>query len=116
MADVQVTCITKPHPQSPHEHITELGNPRVGWKWPREQVIASINAKTNTFFVVDPITGKRAYIGVVNHPYFAVTGSGGTFTLRDVPPGTYTIEAWHEKSGTQTQTPPSSSPSTPAWT
>lgn len=25
MADVQVTCITKPHPQSPHEHITHLG-------------------------------------------------------------------------------------------
>jgi hypothetical protein len=29
MADVQVTCITKPHPQSPHEHITHLGNPEM---------------------------------------------------------------------------------------
>jgi hypothetical protein len=65
MADVQVTCITKPHPQSPHEHITELGNPKVGWKWSRDQVVASIDARTDTFFVVDPRTGKRAYIGVV---------------------------------------------------
>ena len=65
MADVQVTCITKPHPQSPHEHITELGNPRAGWKWSRDQVIASIDAKANTFFVVDPYTGKRSNVGVV---------------------------------------------------
>jgi hypothetical protein len=62
MADVQVTCITKPHPQSPHEHITHLGGPK--WKWTREQVIASIEAKTNTFFVLDPRTGKRADVGV----------------------------------------------------
>ena len=68
MADVPVTCITKPHPQSPHEHITHLGNPRStngGWMWTREQVIASIDAKTNTFFVTDPVSGKRADIGVV---------------------------------------------------
>ena len=65
MADVQVTCITKPHPQSPHEHITHVGNPSSGWNWPREQVVASIEAKTNTFFVRDPKSGKRADIGVV---------------------------------------------------
>jgi hypothetical protein len=65
MADVQVTCITKPHPQSPHEHIAELGNQKAGWKWSRDQVIASIDAKTNTFFVVDPYTGKRSNVGVV---------------------------------------------------
>jgi Protein of unknown function (DUF3892) len=65
MADIQVTCITKPHPQSPHEHITHLGNPSAGWKWTRDQVIASIEARINTFFVFDPRTGKRADIGVV---------------------------------------------------
>jgi Protein of unknown function (DUF3892) len=65
MADVQVTCITKPHPQSAHEHITDLGNPRGGWKWSREEVIASIDPKTNTFFVIDPHNGKRADVGVV---------------------------------------------------
>jgi hypothetical protein len=45
----------------------------------------------------------HAFVGVVNHPYFAVTSDGGTFTLRTVPPGTYTVEAVHEKLGTQTQ-------------
>jgi hypothetical protein len=65
MADVKVTCITKPHPQSAHEHITHLGNPAAGWKWTREQVIASIDAGTNTFFVIDPRTGKRSDVGVI---------------------------------------------------
>ena len=64
MADSQVTCITKPNPQSPHEHITHLGNPP-SWLWTREQVIQSIEAKTNTFFVLDPRTAKRSNVGVV---------------------------------------------------
>ena len=44
----------------------------------------------------------HAYIGVVDHPYYAVTGEDGTFTLQGLPPGTYTVEAWHEKLGTKT--------------
>jgi plastocyanin len=46
----------------------------------------------------------RAYVGVLDHPYFAVTGPDGTFSLAGLPPGTYTVEAWHETLGTQTQT------------
>lgn len=64
MADVRVTCIRKPHPMSPHEHITHLGNPP-NWEWTREQVIASIDAGTNTFYVLDPRTGKRSNVAVV---------------------------------------------------
>ena len=45
----------------------------------------------------------NAYAGVLNHPYFAVTANGGAFELKDLPAGTYTIEAWHEKLGTETQ-------------
>ena len=44
-----------------------------------------------------------AYAGVLDHPYFAVTSSGGKFELKNVPAGTYTVEAWHEKLGAQTQ-------------
>ena len=46
----------------------------------------------------------NAWIGVVNHPYFAVTGADGAFTLANLPPGSYTVEAWHEAAGTQSGT------------
>jgi plastocyanin len=42
-----------------------------------------------------------AWLGVVSHPYFAVTGADGSFSLKGVPPGTYTVEAWHERFGTK---------------
>ena len=44
----------------------------------------------------------NAYVGVMSHPYFAVTDKDGKFDLPNLPPGTYTIEAWHEKLGAQT--------------
>lgn len=43
-----------------------------------------------------------AFVGVVGHPYFAVTGPDGTFEIRDVPVGTHTIQAWHERLGVVT--------------
>ena len=64
MADCQITCIRTPQPFSPHEHITHVGNPVAGWVWTREAVIASIDAGTNTFYVIDPRNGKRANVGV----------------------------------------------------
>ncbi|HEX6938335.1 MAG TPA: carboxypeptidase regulatory-like domain-containing protein, partial [Longimicrobiales bacterium] len=44
----------------------------------------------------------QAYIGVLEHPYFATTGADGTFRLAQLPPGDYVVEAWHERYGTQT--------------
>jgi plastocyanin len=41
----------------------------------------------------------RSYLAVVAHPFFAVTGDDGTFSLKGVPPGTYTVEAVHERYG-----------------
>jgi plastocyanin len=46
----------------------------------------------------------KSYIFVFKHPYYAVTGKDGKFELKGLPPGTYTIEAWQEKYGTQDQT------------
>jgi plastocyanin len=42
-----------------------------------------------------------AHVGVMAHPFFAVTAADGTFSIDGVPPGTYTVEAWHEVFGTQ---------------
>jgi plastocyanin len=45
----------------------------------------------------------NAYVGVMDNPYFATTGDDGKFEIKTLPPGTYTIEAWHEKLGPMNQ-------------
>jgi hypothetical protein len=45
----------------------------------------------------------RAYLAVFDHPYFAVTGNGGTFTIDSVPPGKYKLNVWHERTGVSVQ-------------
>lgn len=45
----------------------------------------------------------QAYAGVVAHPFFGVSREDGSFAITGLPAGTYTIEAWHEQLGTQTQ-------------
>jgi plastocyanin len=54
-------------------------------------------------FKCDVHKWMNAYVGVLDHPFYAVTTGNGRFELKGLPPGTYTIEAWHEKLGTQTQ-------------
>ncbi len=44
------------------------------------------------------------YIHILANPYFAITGDDGSFTIKDLPAGTYTVGLWHEKLGTQDQT------------
>lgn len=45
----------------------------------------------------------KAYIGVLKHPFFAVSGEDGAYTIKGVPPGTYTVAAWHEGGATGTE-------------
>lgn len=45
----------------------------------------------------------RAYISAFKHPYFAVTNQSGAFSIKNLPPGTYTVSAWQEKLGTISQ-------------
>jgi plastocyanin len=54
-------------------------------------------------FKCDVHPWMSAHMGVVDNPYYAVSGDDGTFTIDKLPPGTYTLEAWHEKLGTATQ-------------
>jgi plastocyanin len=46
----------------------------------------------------------KSYAGVRPDPFYAVSGPDGSFSITGLPPGTYTIDAWHEKFGTQTAT------------
>jgi hypothetical protein len=90
-----------------HSHPTVDGN--------KEFNLAMVNAGsevTRTFAkpeIMIPIKcdvhpWMVSYIGVVEHPFFAVSDAAGHFSIPNLPPGTYTIETWHEKFGARTQT------------
>ncbi len=54
-------------------------------------------------FKCDVHAWMTAYLGVLDHPYFGTTAPDGRVVLSNLPPGTYTIEAWHEELGAKTQ-------------
>lgn len=51
--------------------------------------------------VCDAHEWMNGWIAVLDHPYFAVTGEDGSYAIPDIPPGAYTLTAWHEKLGPQ---------------
>jgi hypothetical protein len=54
-------------------------------------------------FICNVHPWMKAYIGVVDHPFFAVSDDAGKFEINGLPAGTYVLEAWHEKLGTSQQ-------------
>jgi plastocyanin len=52
-------------------------------------------------FKCDVHKWMASYLGVVDHPFFATTDADGRYSIPDLPPGDYVVEAWHEKYGTQ---------------
>ena len=85
-------------------HSLSKDNPQFNVAQPKKgMVLTKKFEKPESFKVKCEVhTWMNAWIGVFNHPFFAVTGSDGTFSLKKLPAGDYTIEAWHEKYGTQT--------------
>ena len=61
MAVVLLSCVVKPHPNSPHEDITDVGTASA--LWTRKQVIGWIEAGTDTFYIM--VGGRRSEVGVV---------------------------------------------------
>ncbi len=76
-----------------------LGMPIQGMKLTKSfsapEVMVKIKCEVHSWMV--------AYAGVLDHPFYSVSGADGEFQIKDLPPGTYVIEAWHEKYGAQTQ-------------
>lgn len=76
-----------------------LGMPIQGMKLKRTFDKPEVMVK----FKCDVHPWMNAYIGVVPHPFFAVTGEDGSFKIENLPAGKYTLEAWQEKYGAKTQ-------------
>jgi plastocyanin len=64
------------------------GAPPMTHDFTRAEVLVSVKCNQHPWM--------KSYVGVLKHPYFAVSGADGSFTIKDVPPGTYTVVAWHE--------------------
>jgi plastocyanin len=62
--------------------------------FPREEIWFPVTCSVHPWM--------RAYLSVVSHPFFAVTGEDGTFSIKGVPPGSYTLEVIQEKFGRKT--------------
>ena len=102
----QTLQITNSDPTLHNIHATpsanaefNMGQPIQGMQFER----TFENAEVMVPFRCDVHGWMNAYIGVLDHPYFAVTGEDGMFDVSTLPPGDYVIEAWHEQLGTQTQ-------------
>lgn len=64
---------------------------------------AFANEETMIAVKCDVHPWMQGFIGVVSHPYFAVSGEDGSFTISNLPAGSYTVGAWHETLGEQEQ-------------
>jgi plastocyanin len=98
--------ITNSDPTQHNIHFTPAKNP----DWNQSQPNGA-PAMTHSFKVSEILVPvkcnqhpwMKAYVGVMKHPFFAVSGEDGSFTIKGVPPGTYTVVAWREGGATGTE-------------
>jgi hypothetical protein len=90
------------HNIHPHPKINEqfnLAQPSINMEttksFPKPEVMIPVKCDVHRWM--------ESYIAVLTHPFYSVSGKEGTFKIDKLPAGTYTIEAWHEKFGSQTQ-------------
>lgn len=85
------------HAQTQNSAGFNLGMPLQGMKstkkFPKAELMAHLKCDVHPWM--------SAYIGVMDHPFFAVTGENGAFELKGLPAGKYTLSVWQEKLGSQ---------------
>ena len=74
----------------------QVDGPAIDQSFPRPELAIPIACNVHPWM--------RAFAFVFDNPYYAITSKTGAFELKNLPPGTYTIEAWQERYGTQDQT------------
>jgi hypothetical protein len=87
------------HPQAQinreWNHSQGAGDPPISRRFLKPEIMIPVKCNIHSWM--------HAWIGALDHPYFAVSGKDGSFEIRNVPPGDYVIEAWQEKLGVQDQ-------------
>jgi len=68
-----------------------VGAPPITHRFDRPEIMVRVKDNQHPW--------QKAYVGVLNHPFFAVTGIEGKFEIRGVPPGKYTLATWFERDG-----------------
>lgn len=76
-------------------HSQGAGDPPLARKFLKPEIMVPVKCNIHSWM--------HAFIGVLDYPYFAVSGDDGNFEIKNLPPGTYTIAVWQEKLGTQEQ-------------
>jgi plastocyanin len=95
----QPITITNSDPTTHNIHFTPKNNP--DWNQSQPNGAAPLTHKLAVAEVLVPVKCNqhpwmKSYVGVTKHPFFAVSGEDGSFTIKGVPPGKYTVVAWHE--------------------
>jgi len=94
--------VTNSDPTQHNIHPNPKSNP--GWNQTQPNGAAAIEKTFARHEVLIPVKcdqhpWMKSYVAVVKHPFFAVTADDGTFVIKGLPPGKYTVAAWHEKGG-----------------
>jgi|GEM_PF-66273 len=102
----QTIVISNNDPTVHNVHFTPKLNPE--WNMSQTKGAQNLSHKLSSSEVMVPVKCNqhpwmKAYIGVLRHPFFAVTDYNGAFAIKGLPPGTYTIVAWHEGGSTGTE-------------
>jgi polysaccharide lyase family 4-like protein len=101
--------ITNSDPTTHNIHFTPKNNP--DWNQSQPNGAGPLTHKLNAPEVSPSLVAvkcnqhpwMKSYMGVLKHPFFAVSAEDGTYTIKGVPPGKYTIVAWHEGGATGTE-------------
>lgn len=104
----QAINITNSDPTTHNIHFTPKNNP--DWNQSQPNGAAPLQHKLARAEVLVPVKCNqhpwmKSYVAVSKHPFFAVTAEDGSFTIKGVPPGKYTVVAWHEGGATGTEKP-----------
>ena len=104
----QPITITNSDPTTHNIHFTPKNNP--DWNQSQPNGAAPLTHKLARAEVLVPVKCNqhpwmKSYVGVTKHPFFAVSGEDGSFTIKGVPAGKYTVVAWHEGGANGTEKP-----------